>query len=107
MVTITSPTSSSTYQTDTQALTVRGSASDDGTVSSVAWAQTGAATDSGSCSDTTSWSCTGITLGSGSNVITVTATDDDSDTGTDVLTVTYPIPTITSLQGVAGDFKYN
>ena len=43
----------------------------------------------GTCSGTTTWSKTGITLQSGQNIITVTARDAAGNSGTDTLTVTY------------------
>ena len=109
-VIIVTPTGNATYETDTQALTLTGTATDDDTVSSVAWAQTGAATDSGACSGTATWTCPAagsITLGTGSNVITITATDNTSNTGYDIITVTYPIPDTTPLEGVVLNGKYN
>ena len=110
VVVITSPTSNPTYQTDTQTITLTGTATDDSSVSSVAWTCPTCTVTSGACSGTATWTCPdagSITLGSTDNVITVTATDDTSNTGPDVLTVTYPIPIVLPLQGAAGNFKYN
>jgi hypothetical protein len=50
---------------------------------------------SGTCSGTTSWSASGISLLSGANVITVTARDAAGNTRTDTLTATYTPPDTT------------
>ena len=84
-VTITSPTSSSTYLTTTTPVTLSGSASDAVGVTSVTYSNSRGG--SGSCTGTTSWTCSNIVLYSGSNVLTITATDAASNAGTDTLTV--------------------
>ena len=96
-VTITAPTSSSTYGvTATPLTTLAGTASDDVDVS-VAWTcptctPTGATTDCTGCgTPAATWSVASIGLALGPNVITVTATDGDSQIGTDQLTVTYTL----------------
>ncbi len=89
-VTITSPTSSSTYATTSDAISIGGTASDDVGVTTVTWSNSRGG--SGTCSGTTSWSESGITLYSGSNTITVTAGDAAGNTDTDTLTVTYTPP---------------
>jgi hypothetical protein len=96
-VTITSPTSSDTYSASTTPLTLGGTASDNVAVSSIAYSNNGAAYSA--CSGTTSWTCSNISLTSGSNVISVRATDSSSNTATDTITVTYtpPAPTISSV----------
>jgi hypothetical protein len=86
-VTITSPTSDPTYNVNNSNFNISGSASDDVGVVSVSWSNDRGG--SGSCTGTTSWSKTGITLLSGVNVITITAQDAATKTGTDILTVTY------------------
>ena len=86
-VTITSPTSSPTYSTGTSTIDLSGTSSDNVSVSSVTWSNDRGG--SGSCTGTTSWSKTGVSLFSGVNVITITATDSSSNTGTDTITVTY------------------
>jgi hypothetical protein len=88
-ITITSPTSGSTYSTTSTPITLGGTASDNVGVTQVTWANNRGG--SGSCSGTNSWTCSGIALQSGQNVLTVTATDAASNSGTDVLTVTYTI----------------
>ncbi|MCK6455284.1 MAG: chitobiase/beta-hexosaminidase C-terminal domain-containing protein [Phycisphaerae bacterium] len=85
-ITITSPTASSTYTTNTAALDIAGTASDNVGVTQVVWSNDRGG--SGICAGTTSWSKTGIQLQPGQNVITVTARDVANNTGTDVLTIT-------------------
>jgi hypothetical protein len=110
-VTITSPTSSSTYSTSSSSLNISGNASDNVGVTQVTWSNN--RSGSGTCSGTTSWSKSGITLYSGQNVITVTARDAAGNTGTDTLTVTYTLtdttPPDTSITGgpPSGTITYN
>ena len=80
-VSITSPTSSPTYATSSSSLGIGGSASDNVAVTQVTWANNRGG--SGTATGTSSWSVTGITLQSGSNVITVTARDAAGNTATD------------------------
>ena len=89
-VTITAPTSDSTYTTSNSQLDIDGTASDNVAVTSVRW--TNSRGGSGNCSGTSSWSKSGIALSSGDNVITVTARDAAGNTRTDTLTVTYVPP---------------
>jgi len=89
-VTITSPTSNPTYSTSISPLSIGGTASDNVGVTQVEWSNDRGG--SGTCSGTTSWSASGITLYSGQNVITVTARDAVNNTGTDTLTVSYIPP---------------
>ena len=98
-VTITSPTSGSTYTSSSATLSIGGTATDNVGVTQVTWSNDRGG--SGTCSGTGSWSASGIALLIGSNVITVTARDAAGNTGTDRLTVTYndivsPTVTITS-----------
>jgi surface antigen len=86
-VTITSPTSNPTYSTSSSPLSIVGTASDNVGVTQVTWSNNRGG--SGTCSGTTSWSASGITLYSGQNVITVTAWDAANNTKTDTLTVAY------------------
>ena len=90
IVTITSPTSNPTYSTSSSPLSIGGTASDNIGVTQVTWSNDRGG--SGTCSGTTSWSASNITLYSGVNVITVTARDSAGNTGTDTLTVTYTPP---------------
>jgi len=97
-VTITSPTSASTYATASSTLTLSGTASDTVGVTQVTWSNNRGG--SGTASGTTGWSAAGVVLQSGSNVLTVTARDAAGNTGTDQLTIirdsTPPTVTITS-----------
>jgi len=90
-ITITSPTTGSTYSTTSSPLTVGGTASDNIGVTQVTWANSRGG--SGSCTGTTSWTCGSIALLEGQNIITVTARDAASNPGTDTLTVTYTVCT--------------
>jgi hypothetical protein len=83
-ITITSPTTSSTYRTSTSVLTLRGTAADNIRVTQVRWANNRGG--SGTATGTTSWTAS-IRLQLGTNVLTVTAFDDPGSTGTDTLTV--------------------
>ena len=89
-VTITSPTSASTYTATGSTLSIGGTASDDVGVTQVTWSNSRGG--SGVCTSTTNWSAGGIALSAGTNVITVTAKDASGKTGTDTLTVTYAPP---------------
>ena len=89
--TITSPTSNPTYPATTTPLSISGSASDTVGVTQVTWSNNRGG--SGTCTGTTSWSASGITLASGQNVITVAAHDAAGNTGTDTLTVAYTAST--------------
>ncbi|HHT9144040.1 MAG TPA: hypothetical protein ACFYD8_13395 [Candidatus Wujingus californicus] len=94
IVTITSPTTSSTYTTTSSIITLGGSASDTTSgISIVTW--NNSAGGSGTASGTTSWNTGSIALSSGDNVITISAKDGAGNTGTDSIIVTYSIkPTI-------------
>jgi hypothetical protein len=92
-VTITTPTSGSTYATGNSQLNIGGTASDNKAVTSVSW--TNSRGGSGTCSGTNTWSKSGIALSGGQNVITVTARDAAGNTAADTLTVTYTPPDTT------------
>jgi M6 family metalloprotease-like protein len=89
-ITITNPTSDPIYSTSSSTLSMGGSASDNIGVTQVTWSNDRGG--SGTCSGTTSWSASGITLYSGQNNILVTARDAANNTGIDTLTVTYTAP---------------
>jgi hypothetical protein len=86
LVTITSPTSSSTRSQIGSTITLGGTASDNVAVTQVSWANNRGG--SGNASGTTSWSTGTITLQTGSNVLTVTARDAAGNSSTDTRTVT-------------------
>ncbi len=85
-VTITSPTSSSTYIATGSSLTLQGTASDNIGVAQVTWANS--LGGSGIATGTSSWTTGTIALQLGSNVLTVTARDAAGNTATASLTVT-------------------
>ena len=89
-VTITNPTASSSYSTSSSTMILGGSASDNVGVTQVSWVNSRGG--SGTASGTSSWSASGISLQSGSNVITVTARDAAGHTASDTITVTYTPP---------------
>lgn len=89
-VTITDPTSSTTYSTENSTISLGGAASDNIGVTGVTWVNDRGG--SGTASGTDSWTISNIPLQEGNNVITVTAHDAAENTGTDTLTVTYTPP---------------
>jgi hypothetical protein len=86
-ITITSPTTTSTYRTRSSPITVGGSASDNIAVTQIRWAND--LGGSGTCTGTTNWTCSGITLSDGTNNITVTADDAAGNHGTDRISISY------------------
>jgi hypothetical protein len=107
-VTITGPTSSTTYSTTSTTINISGTASDDTGVTSVTWSNNRGG--SGSATGTTSWSQNSIQLYLGSNVLTVRAWDAAGLYSEDTLTVTLTdstSPTVTiqtsSPQSIASD----
>lgn len=89
-VSITGPTTSSTYTATTEPVRVSGTASDNVGVVTVTW-QNAATGDSGNASGTVSWNAS-VELAGGSNVITVRALDAAGNSSTDTITVTYNPP---------------
>lgn len=86
--TITSPTSSPTYNNGATAnVNLGGTASDDVAVTSVTWSNDRGG--SGTATGTTSWNISNIALQSGTNTITVSARDADNQTGSDTIAVVY------------------
>ncbi|WP_419663495.1 hypothetical protein [Desulfosarcina variabilis] len=90
-VNITAPTSNTNYVTDTNYITISGTASDDLDVSLVTWNNNlgGSGTALNVSGNWTSFSLENVSLQEGTNVISVTATDTEGQTATDTLTVTY------------------
>ena len=91
VVTITTPTSATTFSTAASTLTIGGTASDAVGVTQVTW--TNDRGGSGTASGTTTWSVSNITLALGQNVLTVTARDAANNQSIAVLTVTYAADT--------------
>ncbi|HBR15330.1 MAG TPA: hypothetical protein DD723_07295 [Candidatus Omnitrophica bacterium] len=85
-IAIISPTSSSTYSTTQNTISLSGTASNNAGVTGVSW--TNSKGGSGTATGTTSWSIANISLVAGDNVITVTAKDAANNSSTDTLTVT-------------------
>lgn len=98
-VIITSPTSEDTYIINSSSINISGSASDTGGISQVLWSNDRGG--SGTASGTMNWSVNGITLQSGTNVITVTASDTAGNTGTGTLTAIYVSDTVPPLPSPA------
>src|SRR5258705_9632744 len=83
-VTITAPTSGSTFNTNATPLTVSGTASDNVGVTQVTWSNSRGG--SGTATGTTSWTASNIILKLGSNVLTITARDAAGNIGTATMT---------------------
>lgn len=103
-ITITGPTSLSSYTTSSATIDLSGSASDNVGVSQVTW--TNDRGGSGTASGTTSWSVNGVSLVSGVNVITVTASDAATNSASDMINVTYTpgggTPGVSAFPGAQG-----
>lgn len=92
-VTITAPTSLTSYQTSTTPITVAGTASDTVGVSSCTYSTN--QSESGALSGTTSWTGS-VPLHEGSNVVTVDCVDAVANHGTDQIDITLVIPASTA-----------
>jgi hypothetical protein len=89
-IAITSPTLESSYDTGSSSITLGGTASSQAT--SVIW--TNSRGGNGSCTGTTSWSCSITGLQAGTNLLTVTALKGENGFASDSLTVYYCTYTI-------------
>ncbi|HXD23802.1 MAG TPA: LamG-like jellyroll fold domain-containing protein [Gemmatimonadaceae bacterium] len=89
-VSITAPTSGSSYTATSSSLSLSGTASDNVSVMQVSWSNDRGG--SGMASGTTSWSASTVPLQPGSNAISVTAKDAAGNTTSDTLMVTYSAP---------------
>src|SRR5262245_37623057 len=85
-VTITSPTSASTYTATTPSLTLQGVSSDNVGVTQVTWSNSRGG--NGIASGTSSWTASGVALQLGTNSLTVTARDAAGNVSTATLAVT-------------------
>jgi len=85
-VTITSPTSGTTYTASSSSLTLGGTASDNVGVTQVTWANS--LGGNGTATGTTAWTASGIVLQMGTNMLTVQARDAAGNTKVATLTVT-------------------
>jgi hypothetical protein len=104
-VTITTPTVSPTYSTNSGPLTLGGTAGDNVGVTQVTWTNDRGGSET--ASGTTNWTVNGIPLQPGTNVLTVTAHDDAGNWATDTLTVVLDQtpPNDGSLTAIAGNAK--
>ena len=94
LVTISSPTSNSTYTSASSTISLGGSASDSlSGITGVTWSNSRGG--NGTATGTASWIIAGISLSVGDNVITVTAVDNAGNTGADAITVAYSVSTPT------------
>jgi len=101
-VTITTPTTDPTYNSDLFTITIGGTSSiASGTVDSIAYSNS--LGGSGACTGTATWTCTDVELDNGDNVITITGTSDVDVEGTDIITVT---TAATSIKVVGGSWTY-
>jgi len=101
---ITSPTSSGTFSTGSNTITLGGTGSDNVGVTVVNW--TNSRGGSGPCSFTgtaaINWTCSGISLQLGQNILTVTGGDASANRGTTTITVTQsPVVPVISAVGSA------
>lgn len=87
-ISIDTPTTQTTYETDLNTLTFQGTASDDNGLASISWSY-GAAQQGNISSDLSNWSTGAITLEEGTNQFTVTVTDSAGNTANDTVNVTY------------------
>lgn len=92
-VTITSPTSGTTFSTSSSSVNVGGTAADNIGVTQVVWQVTwpGNGGNSGTANGTGSWNVSNIALQPGSNVVTITARDAAGNLGSDQLTINYTV----------------
>ena len=76
-----------TYTTESDQITIAGTASDDHNLQQITWSSSTGT--NGVASGTDNWAIDAIELVEGANVITVTATDGAGNTAQDTITVTY------------------
>ena len=89
VITITSPTTGTTYATASSSITLSGTATDAVGVTGISCSSGSTAFVSGTSA---TWTVSGITLNSGSNPLTVYAYDAAGNSSSDLLTVTYTPP---------------
>jgi hypothetical protein len=89
LVTIKTPTSGTTYETQSDSINLSGTSSDDTGIRSVTWSSSRGG--SGTATGTDNWSVAGITLSDGENHITITARDSSGNTSTDTLVIIVPV----------------
>lgn len=109
-ISIASPTSGDSYQSEIQTLNISGTASDDNALpsNSVTWTCPECDVTSGIASGTTAWSISNLGLATGQNNFTVTVTDSAAQQTVDTLTIFYPAgdtdpPVATLVTPLSGD----
>ncbi len=101
-ISITSPTTDTSFGTDSDSVAIGGTASDDVGITLISWSNlTGG---SGKATGTTNWSIAAIPLVEGENVITITASDSVGNLSFDTLTVIYTA-LISNPAGMLQDFE--
>ncbi len=86
-VNVTSPTSNPTYSTNTSPIKLSGTLANHVGATEVTWSNDRGG--SGTCSGTTTWTCSNLAMQIGQNVITISARDSLLNLGADSLTVAY------------------
>lgn len=89
-ITISSPASSGTHLTGTPRVSVTGTATDDGGITSISYELSGATEASGTAAGTTAWSLLTPTLNHGVTTVTLTARDVANRTTVTTLDLVYP-----------------
>lgn len=93
VVTITAPTTAATYTSYSAPITIEGTATDDGSVSSVTWTCDNCSAYPGGAGTaiipSTGYFRFWVTMDETACEIVVTATDDEKNTGNDTITITY------------------
>ena len=103
IITIESPTRTTTVAVEPSSITLAGTAADaNGSVVGVSWSTNRGY--SGTAAGTTSWTAGDVPLALGSNLITVTATDDSGQTAIDTLEVTVAGFSSFLAEGATGSF---
>jgi len=98
-VSLSTPTSGGSYATESAAMMVTGTATDNVGVTQVAWSNDRGG--SGTASGTGSWTAASIALHEGVNNLTFTAEDKAGNQGSKTLAVTYTVPVQASSDQVA------
>jgi hypothetical protein len=92
IISITTPTSASTYNTFLNSINLGGTASDNVGVTQVTWSNNHGG--SGAASGTSTWSINGVVLQLGTNVITITAYDSAGNISQTMIGAIYSLPVI-------------
>ncbi len=108
-VSISSPTSGTSFETTSSSIGIGGTASDNKGVTRVTWSNSRGG--NGTASGTDNWMAAGIVLAEGDNIISITARDAAENESTDTLTVAYispdtQAPSLTLSQPTTGGFYF-